>query len=128
MGLVTKAVTALLRGLGIRLIIYIHDMLFMAELETLLRDHIAGTVYLLENLGFVINFPKSVLEPQRTIEFLGFHVDSTSMELKLPRNKMKNRCEEASENVTALELSRILGKQQRRQLPLFYRQLQAKLQ
>ena len=28
-----------------------------AESETLLRDHIGGILYLLENLGFLINFP-----------------------------------------------------------------------
>ena len=55
-----------------------------------MKDHIAGTVYLLENLGFVINYPKSVLEPKRIIDFLGFQVDSTSMELKLPGLSLKS--------------------------------------
>ena len=45
---ITKAATAVLREMGIRLIVYIDDMLVMAESETLLKDHIAGTVYLLE--------------------------------------------------------------------------------
>ena len=64
--------------MGIRLIVYIDDMLIMAESEALLRDHVAGTVYLLENLGFVIHFPKSILEPRRTIEFLGFRLPWSS--------------------------------------------------
>lgn len=88
---IIEAATAVLREMGIRLIIYIDDMLIMAESETLLKDHVAGTVYLLENLGFVINLPKSILEPQRTIDFLGFQVDSSTMELKLPGNKMEER-------------------------------------
>ena len=70
--------------MGIRLIVYIDHILITAESQALLKDHIAGTVYLLENLGFVINAPKSVLQPERTMEFLGFQVDSSSMELKLP--------------------------------------------
>ena len=73
-------------------------MLIMAESEALLRDHVTGTVYLLENLGFVINFPKSILEPRRTIEFLGFQVDSSSMQLKLPGSKMKNIRQEAGKH------------------------------
>ena len=66
---ITKAVAAVLREMGVRIIIYIDDKLIMAESETLLRDHVQGVVYLLENLGFVINSPKSVLDPKRTMEF-----------------------------------------------------------
>ena len=135
---ITKAVAAVLREMGVRIIIYIDDMLIMAESETLLKDHVKGVVYLLENLGFVINLPKSALEPKRTIEFLGFQVDSTSMELKLPGDKIKNIRGEArkilaADHITALTLSRILGKMNAAtkaigMAPLFYRQLQAELQ
>ena len=45
---------SVLREIGIRLIVYIDDMLIMAEMKTRLKDHIAGTVYL---LGFVVNSP-----------------------------------------------------------------------
>ena len=112
---ITKAVAAVLREMGVRIIMYIDDMLIMADSETLLRDHVKGVVYLLENLGFVINFPKSLLEPKRAIDFLGFQVDSLSMELKLPGDKIKNIRGEArkvlaADHVTALTLSRILGK------------------
>ena len=43
--------------MGVRLIIYIDDILVMVELETLLKDHTTGIIYLLEKLGFVINIP-----------------------------------------------------------------------
>ena len=76
--------------MGIRLINYIDDMLIMAESEALLRDHIAGISYLLDNLGFVINLPKSQLDPKRIIDFLGFLIDSNTMELKLPGDKLKS--------------------------------------
>lgn len=61
--LLIKAATAVLGELGIRLLTYINDMLIIMESETLLRDHVEGMVYLLQNLGFVINYSKSVLEP-----------------------------------------------------------------
>ncbi len=45
-------------GDGLRIIMYIDDMLIMGESDTLLKDHVKGVVYLLENLGFAIYFPK----------------------------------------------------------------------
>ena len=35
-----------------------YDIIYMAKTESLLKDHITAVVYLLENLGFVINHPK----------------------------------------------------------------------
>lgn len=64
---------ATLRELGLRLIIYIDDILVLAETESLLRDHVTAVVYLLENLEFVINYPKSELTPVQEIKFLGFN-------------------------------------------------------
>jgi hypothetical protein len=123
--------------MGIRLIIYIDDILVVAESETLLKDHTAGIIYLLENLGFVINLPKSLLEPTKTIDFLGFLLDSTTMELKLPGGKIKSLRGEArrilaADRVTALDLSSLLGKMNATtkavaMAPLFYRHLQAEL-
>ena len=112
---ITKAAVSVLREMGIRLIIYIDDILVMAESETLLKDHIAGIIYLLENLGFVINFPKSLLEPTKTIDFLGFLLDSTAMELKLPGGNIKSLQGEArrilaADRITALDLSSLLGR------------------
>ena len=66
-----KVPITLLRRLKIRIIIYIDDMLIMgASWEEILlaRD---STLHLLQALGFVINWKKSVLEPTRSIEFLG---------------------------------------------------------
>ena len=122
----------------IRLIVYIDDILVMAESETLLKDHTAGIIYLLENLGFIINLPKSLLEPTKTIDFLRFLLDSTTMELKLPGDKIKSLRGEArriltANRITALDLSSLLGKMNATtkavaMVPLFYRQLQAELQ
>ncbi len=59
----------------------------MAESQDLLRDQVMGLVFLLENLGFVINYPRSQLEPTQEIEFLGFVVNSQTMELQAPRGE-----------------------------------------
>ena len=49
------------------------------------------------------------------MEFLGFHVDLTTMELKLPGSKMRSIREDARKilapkEVMALEMSKFLGK------------------
>ena len=63
----TRPVVATLREVGMRMIIYIDDILVMAETESLLKDNISAVVYLLENLGFVVNHPKSELTPTQEI-------------------------------------------------------------
>ena len=97
-----------------------------------------GVVYLLENLGFVINHPKSQLTLTQEIEFLGFVVNSTTMELKLPGEKIKKIKSETgkalqSQTVTALMLSRLIDKmnaatQAIYMAPLYYKNLQGCLQ
>ena len=56
-----KPATALLRGTGVRLIVYIDDMLVLAETREKAEEHAEALVYLLQCLGFVINQKKSVL-------------------------------------------------------------------
>ena len=95
----------------------------MAETETLLTDHITAAIYLLENLGFVINHSKSELTPTQEIEFLGFTVNSTKLELRLPGKALQ------SHSVSALTLSRLIRKmnaapQAIPMAPLYYRNLQ----
>ena len=84
-----KPMAALLRQLGMRLIVYIDDILILAESRDKARDHAMGLVYLLENLGFAVSKAKCQLEPTQNIEFLGFTVDSLKRELSLPRGKVK---------------------------------------
>ena len=131
----TRPIAAALRELGLRLIIYIDDILIMAESPELLKDQIMGMVFLLENLGFVVNHTKSQFEPTQEIEFLGFTINSCTMELKLPGEKIKKIKSEARKilacnHVTALMLSRLLGKmtaatQAIKMAPLFTRNLQS---
>ena len=104
-----------LRSMGLRTIMYIDDILILAELETQAREHMATLLFLLENLGLVINHPKSQTMPSQVIEFLGFNIDSTTMELKLPGDKIKKIRGEARRLLSqtdnsALALSRFLGK------------------
>ena len=111
-----KPVTAMLRELGVRLVIYINDILVMAETKELATDHTLGLIHLLENLGFIVHPVKSVTIPTQEIEFLGMQVDSQSLELSVPGRKLKKIRLEASkfaerlESPTAREVSRLLGR------------------
>ena len=134
----TKPVVTILRSLGMRIIIYIDDILVMAPSREAAREHTECLIFLLENLGFTINRQKSLTEPTQEIEFLGLISDSIQMELKLPGSKIKNIRSEArtllqANRPTAREVSRLLGKlthasHAMRAAPLFYRHLQSCLQ
>ena len=61
----------------------------MAELKEMAQEQGSALVFLLQCLGFTINTEKTVLQPTQTLEFLGFDVNTFSMELSLPTGKLK---------------------------------------
>ena len=132
-----KPAIALLRELGVRIIVYIDDMLLLAETRSSLRNHIAGTRYILECLGFTVNQDKSIMEPTQEIEFLGITINTKQMIMCLPTEKLKKIQADArnllGEAVTsARKLARLIGKMNASArvippAPLFYRNLQRDL-
>ena len=83
-----KIPVSVLRRLNILIIIYLDDMLLIGHTieETLMaRDTV---IFLLQQLGFVLNLKKSVLTLTQRIEFLGVTVDSLIMTLSLPEKKV----------------------------------------
>ena len=84
---VLKPVVALLRRAGIRLIIYLDDLLFMNQSKEGLGLDMATARYLLENIGLVINLEKSCFVPTQNMEFLGFVVNTQAVTLLLPTPK-----------------------------------------
>ena len=130
-----KPVVALLRRSGIRLIIYLDDILFMNQTPTGLQRDMSTAIHLLENLGFVINLTKSQLKPTQTLEFLGFIVDTKNMTLVLPQGKVtaiKDLCSQmlSQTELTVRDIARLIGKltasiQAIFLAPLHYRQLQS---
>ena len=69
-------------------------------------------IYLLQNLGFVINLKKSFLHPTQKIEFLGI-IDSVEVTMSLPREKVQSifkRCLDIlSKQVSIKDLGKLLG-------------------
>ena len=85
-----KPVIAHLRSQGIRLIIYLDDMLIVADTSKQLQQHLQTATSLLTDLGFLINTDKSVLQPTTRLKFLGFDIDSSTMTMHLPRDKVRD--------------------------------------
>ena len=109
-----KPVVGALRQRGIRLIIYLDDLMIMAESHDQALHHAASTLNLLEGLGFIVNYQKSQLLPSQKMEFLGFLIDSNTMTLQLPGEKLRKirkKCQEllAQTTVSVRELSKFLG-------------------
>ena len=110
-----KVPISLLQKLKIRLIIYMDDMLLMgSSLEeiTWARD---TTLHILEALGFVINYQKSILSPSKRMEFLGMIVDSVLMSLLIPEEKISNLSNLCSktlkyQRVSLRKIAKVLGK------------------
>jgi hypothetical protein len=81
---ILKVVMAFLRRRGIRLVIHLDDILILNESkEGLLADNDI-VIGLLQSLGFLINWEKSIIVPTQTIEYLGLIVDSTDPSFSLP--------------------------------------------
>jgi len=70
---ILKPVVGFLRRIGIRMLIYLDDVLLLNQSrETLSRDRNRNTtLWLLQSLGFMINWQKSMLTGSQTIEYLG---------------------------------------------------------
>ena len=73
----------ILRRLGIRLVIYLDDILLMATSKENLRMARDSALYLFHHLGLTMNLTKSVLVQTQKQEYLGILVDSLRMTFSL---------------------------------------------
>jgi hypothetical protein len=64
---------------GVAITGYIDNTFLVDPSHTRCGQNIATAADLFQNLGFMINFKKSVLQPTQSIEYLGFTIDSRLM-------------------------------------------------
>jgi hypothetical protein len=64
---ILKTVMAFLRRQGIRLVIYLDDILILNESKIGLKADVNTVIDLLQSLGFLINWEKSIVVPTQTI-------------------------------------------------------------
>ena len=112
---VLKPVSAFLRSVGVRLIVYIDDILVIGKTPDEVRNHVEVLIALLEGLGFIVNMEKSVLTPSQQIEFLGLLLNTASICLTLPGHKIRTIRGEAAQllrqgKFSARKLAQFIGK------------------
>jgi hypothetical protein len=83
-----RPVVAYLRERGIRLVIYLDDILIFNSSKAALLHDLRTVVNLLLFLGFVINYDKSVTTPLQIMDYLGVVVDSLRLSFSLPSAKV----------------------------------------
>ncbi|KAJ1209615.1 hypothetical protein NDU88_004989 [Pleurodeles waltl] len=74
---VMSVVAAHLRRKGIPVFSYLDDWLIKAKSPELVLHHLQVTTQLLFDLGFLVNLPKSHLEPSQRLMFIGAVLDTT---------------------------------------------------
>lgn len=82
-----KPVIAFLREKGFLSVVYLDDFLLMGKNFVDCQENVAFTIKILESLGFIINYKKSVLIPSKICKFLGFIYNSENMSISIPDNK-----------------------------------------
>ena len=85
---VLKPVISHLRENGYRVVIFLDDILLIGSSVEECLSKLSFLRDLLQSLGFVINVNKSQLIPVRCIGYLGFIIDTISMTLSLPGEKV----------------------------------------
>jgi hypothetical protein len=110
-----RPVVQTLREMGIRVVIYLDDLLFLGETQEVCLKSLTLAMSLLQSLGFVINMKKSILTPTQKILFLGTIVDFTTMCFLIPAEKARAIREMAvklliQRKCTARELASTVGR------------------
>lgn len=112
----TKPLVSLLREEGIKLIIFLDDVLIMSQSETEANSSCIRALDLFRDAGFTINTDRSIVKPTQRIEFLGFEIDSQNMTFSLPIEKQNSIRDSAKEllkhlqTATPRKLSQFIGK------------------
>lgn len=102
-----KPVMARLRQEGIRLVIYLDDILVMAQSAELLRQHTRRVVELLAQLGWVINWKKSDTTPSQVKTYLGVSIDSARMSSSLPEDRLRKMESSVQEMLEANRIGKL---------------------
>ena len=82
-----KPVVSHLRDLGFLLVIYIDDLLFMANSYEECANAIKVACQVLQRLGFLVNYQKSSIIPDTSIEYLGLVFDSVRFAISISEVK-----------------------------------------
>ena len=80
-------IIAHIRSLGIRIVIFLDDILILHQSPSVLQSIFKKIVTLLERLGSLINLNKCSQHPSQQLIFLGTLLNTVTMSLSLPKEK-----------------------------------------
>lgn len=83
-------VAQVMRDRGFRVVVYLDDFCIVNQDPILLQNQSSEAIQLLQQLGWQVNFKKSILIPQKVIEFLGIGWDPHANRKFLPDKKCKD--------------------------------------
>ena len=104
-------VFAYLRNLGHESFQYIDDSFVVADTKEQCIASVTALCKLLEDLGFIIHNEKSILEPTKEIDFLGFTLNSIDMKVFLTQDKQDKFIKAANETLqkTSTSIREVAG-------------------
>ena len=114
---VLRPVVGYLRSLGIRLVLYVDDIILMSEPGTIIA-HRDCLLQLMSRLGWFINYEKSSLVPSTVKEFIGYVLETDNEDscvwIKIPNERISKLCKDINRalnkgQITARALARIAG-------------------
>mgnify|MGYP001794107950 FL=1 len=102
------------REQGVQCVFYLDDSVIVHQSAESCLSNTSSAIDSLKAAGFHINYKKSVLQPCQRIKFLGFVVDSVSMLILLPDDKvqkLRSMCSEllSAITITIERLSQVIG-------------------
>ena len=112
---VLKPILASLRHSGHLVLAYLDDTIIIGKSRTATQKAVRATVEIFSKLGFIIHPDKSVLDPTQDIEFLGYKLNTVSMKITLPENKItdiKEACIDLfhDKKPSIRKVARVIGK------------------
>ena len=110
-----KPPLSVLRKMGITVVAYIDDTLIISRTQDDACLAVTKVANTLLNLGFIVHPKKSVFMPSTQIRFLGFIIDSITMQVRLPAEKIAEIAESCTmllseQNHTIRTVATVLGK------------------
>ncbi|KAL0891810.1 hypothetical protein ABMA27_015076 [Loxostege sticticalis] len=87
---VTCWVAETLRAKGCRVLVYLDDFLLVHQDHSKLCLQAAEAVRHLENLGWIVNYQKSILTPTQDLEYLGIRWVTSTNTMALPGDKVSS--------------------------------------
>ena len=105
----------MLRQVGIRLVVYLDDILILHQSREELECLAPLICSLFKALGLVINTKKSILISQQVVEFLGFLINLLTLQIQMPQEKLRKIQHNARwllqhQSITVQDLACFMGK------------------